>query len=310
MNITKIWESKLKNGIYGGLFPVADPVEKDWFYAGDGWGSYFASMKLRKYSLNTGEELNAASIKNGSRFLTFHPDKKTLFTGTDNKIFKLDRDNLAIVEKFDKRIQKYNDYCVSDDNNLLFLINHRSGFLFTYNLETKEGFKKKIGPCSEMIKISDHELDIFNGFSGTIIRYDWLKKTAKEILNIGIVYKTVIYQNKAFLQPGFIEHNSMNSWHIKPHNKIKIIDLSDLTKPAIEFSLNFDFDQFTISDNMLYTWMYRKLYAVSLDTHTLVSKTEVNKDEYIMSVFGDQKKILTENRKEETNMMSCYSLVL
>jgi hypothetical protein len=307
MNITKHWESKLKNGIYGGLFPVTDPLEQDWFYAGDGWGSYFASMKLRRYSLSTGEELNTASIKNGSRFLTFHTDQKTLFTGTGNKIFKLDRDSLTILEKFDKKVQKYNDYCVSDDHNLLFLMNYRAGFLFTYNLDTKEGFRKKIGPCSEMIKVSDHELDIFNGFSGKIIRYDWLKKSATEIHDIGIVYKTMHYQNKAFLQPGFIESDSMNIWHIKPQNKIKIIDLSDLKKPAVEFSLNFDFNQFAVSGNLLYAWMNQKLYAVSLDTHILVSKTEVDKNEYIMSIFGEQKRILTENRKEETRTMSCYS---
>jgi hypothetical protein len=100
--ISKIWTTNIKNGIFGGLLPVIDPFEKNWLYVGDGWGASFASMKLRKFSLCTGEEIQSVYIKNNVRCLTFNVNQIDLFAVTNNKIFQVNRNTLEVYKKFEK----------------------------------------------------------------------------------------------------------------------------------------------------------------------------------------------------------------
>ena len=95
-----IWKTTLKNGIYGSLTPpLADPFNPDHFYVADGWGSKYASMRLHKLSFSTGKEVANVLIRNSVRCMYFSADGQYIFALTDNKIFQLSRETLAVVKK-------------------------------------------------------------------------------------------------------------------------------------------------------------------------------------------------------------------
>ena len=98
-----IWKTTLKNGIYGGLTPpLADHFNPDHFYVADGWGSKYASMRLHKLSFSTGKEVANVLIRNSVRCMYFSTDGQYIFAITDNKIFQLSRETLAVVKNTKK----------------------------------------------------------------------------------------------------------------------------------------------------------------------------------------------------------------
>ena len=55
MELRKQWTIAMKQNIGGGgiMPPVLDPFDPSVFYVSDGWGSYYASIRLRKLSVET-----------------------------------------------------------------------------------------------------------------------------------------------------------------------------------------------------------------------------------------------------------------
>ena len=80
-----LWRKRLKNGIFGGIAPTQDPFDADVFYVADGWGSSYASMRLRRMSFATGEETASALLRNAVRCMHFVADKRRVFAVTDSK---------------------------------------------------------------------------------------------------------------------------------------------------------------------------------------------------------------------------------
>ena len=60
MEVCKKWTVQMKNNISGGAVmpPVLDPFDSSVFYVSDGWYSYYSSIRLRRLSVETGEELS------------------------------------------------------------------------------------------------------------------------------------------------------------------------------------------------------------------------------------------------------------
>lgn len=140
-----IWKTTLKNGIYGGLTPpLADPFNPDHFYIGDGWGSKYASMRLHKLSFSTGKEVANVLIRNSVRCMYFSADGQYIFAITDNKIFQLSRETLAVVKKHEKGIPKFSDYVASNDQDTLILMNFNSITVTAYNYIEESTRKKRI----------------------------------------------------------------------------------------------------------------------------------------------------------------------
>src|SRR5688572_8491303 len=186
--ISKVWTSTTKNRIFGGLFPVIDPFEKNWLYVGDGWGSTFSSMKLRKFSLSSGQEIQSVYMNNNVRCLNFNINQTDLFAVTNNKIIQLNRKTLDVTKKFEKGIQQHSDYVVSNDQDSLLMMNHRMEFLFIYNYKNEKGFKKKIGPCSGIFKKSDLEYYIFSGYKGKVFVYNLKENSATDVLTTDVFH--------------------------------------------------------------------------------------------------------------------------
>ena len=140
-----IWKTTLKNGIYGSLTPpLADPFNPDHFYVADGWGSMYASMRLHKLSFSTGKEVANVLIRNTVRCMYFSADGQHIFALTDNKIFQLSRETLAVVKKHEKGIPKFSDYVASNDQDTLILMNFNGITVTAYNYIEESAKKKRI----------------------------------------------------------------------------------------------------------------------------------------------------------------------
>ena len=102
-----LWRKRLENGIFDAIVPTQDPFDADVFYVADGWGSSYASMRLRRMSFATGEETASALLRNAVRCMHFSADAQHIFAVTDSKIYRLRRGSLQIEEKYEKGVPKY-----------------------------------------------------------------------------------------------------------------------------------------------------------------------------------------------------------
>lgn len=217
------WETTLKNPIMNGLSPVIDPFEKDKFLISDGWGSTYASMKLRKLSLANGDEVCSSFIKNTTRCIHFDADAKSIAAVSDNKIFLIDRNSMKLIEKFEDKISKYCDYINSDDAGRYYMMNYRSGSLFVFDVRNGIGKRKKVGSCGGIFKIGHREMIVLKPFEGSISIFD----VAKEKFIREIEYSTfhqghISCSGALFLRLGkqHLEENT-NSF-IDPIDKLRI----------------------------------------------------------------------------------------
>lgn len=99
MKLTQKWSVCLKNNILGAadvMSPTIDPYDPAAFYISDGWNTSYAAMRLRKLSLETGEELANALVRSAVRYIDVNPD--TIYALLDKRILKLDRKDLKILE--------------------------------------------------------------------------------------------------------------------------------------------------------------------------------------------------------------------
>ena len=170
-----LWKTELKNGIYGGLTPpLADPFNPDHFYIGDGWGSKYASMRLHKLSFSTGKEVANVLIRNSVRCMYFSADGQYIFAITDNKIFQLSRETLAVVKKHEKGIPKFSDYVASNDQDTLILMNFNSITVTAYNYAEESTRKKRIKGegCALITREKADTYLIASYQNGVIQRYD------------------------------------------------------------------------------------------------------------------------------------------
>ena len=170
-----IWKTTLKNGIYGGLTPpLADHFNPDHFYVTDGWGSKYASMRLHKLSFSTGKEAANVLIRNNVRCMYFSTDGQHIFALTDNKIFQLSRETLAVVKKHEKGIPKFSDYVASNDQDTLILMNFNGITVTAYNYVEESVRKKRIKGegCALITQEKPDTYLIASYQNGVIQRYD------------------------------------------------------------------------------------------------------------------------------------------
>ena len=309
MKIVKLWSSNLKNGIYGGLFPVIDPFDNDCFYVADGWGSSYPSMKLRKFALSSGKEIQSVYIRNNVRCLNFEVNGTDLFAVTNDKIILLDRNSLGVVAKFEKGIQRYNDYITSNNSDTLLMMNHRMEFLFVFNHKTKVGRKKKIGSCCGIFRESESEYYVFNGRDGKILIYDIVKNSVSELMHTDIFHSVQLCGNNvALLRLGYLEYDAGNAWQIRPTSKFRIIDMT-AGRARGDFDTGVDFHSFRLDNESLYLWKQNDIWLYSMDHKSRIIKVSTDRNEYIMGIFPKEGKVLTESdTKSDNKVLYCYDL--
>ncbi len=170
MELYKKWSIHMKNNISGGgvMPPVLDPFDPAVFYVSDGWGSYYSSMRLRKLSAETGEELTSVLTRDCTRCV--HIEKDRMFAVLNKRILELDRSDLSVRRAYKKGVPQYMDYAGFNGGDTLLLMNWNGGFLNVFDLNTEKTRKKKVDTCCGIWKENDNSFLVLNG--SAILRYD------------------------------------------------------------------------------------------------------------------------------------------
>lgn len=100
----------------------------------DGWGVAFSALRLREFDLNDGRELATARLGNAPRALALDADGSWL-AATDTKLFRLDRSDLRLMNKWTSRVPKYSDNLIAGAG-FVHTVNHASAGLHAINLTT------------------------------------------------------------------------------------------------------------------------------------------------------------------------------
>jgi hypothetical protein len=76
-------------------------------YTGDGWGSTYPSMRIRRLDLRTGAETASFRAFNSLRCSTLIREGRSLIAILDDKILELDAQTLEERRRWDKRVPRY-----------------------------------------------------------------------------------------------------------------------------------------------------------------------------------------------------------
>ncbi|MCI8303109.1 MAG: hypothetical protein HFF52_00605 [Lawsonibacter sp.] len=170
MELYKKWSIHMKNNIGGGgvMPPVLDPFDPTVFYVSDGWGSYYSSMRLRKLSAETGEELASVLTRDCTRCV--HIEEDRMFAVLNKRLLELDRSDLHVRRAYKKGVPQYMDYAGFNGEDKLLLMNWNGGFLNVFDLNTEKTRKKKVDTCCGIWRENENSFLILNG--SAILRYD------------------------------------------------------------------------------------------------------------------------------------------
>ncbi|MDR2921622.1 MAG: hypothetical protein LBV72_19935 [Tannerella sp.] len=301
------WTKDLQNPIYRGLYPAIDPYDPLHCYIGDGWGSTFPSMKLRRISLETGGETASFRIKNTPRCI--YIDKDKIFAASDNKFFILNRETLTLKKKIEKNILQYADYMEFDGKDHILLMNHRGNYLVILNYLQEKSKKKKIArSCRGIYKQSPGKFWIMDSYSGEIICYDLEKNTHQILLKDKTFTQSEIVDfETAYLRGGDIVERQ-NIAYVELNSKFRIISLQ--TKECIdEFEIPFEFEKFNLSSDKenLFLSGRNKFTVFSLKQKNITGQYIFEEQEEIISfIHGKSDTLFTYNHN--ANKLSCFVL--
>ncbi len=304
------WIIDLKNPIYRGFYPKIDPFDRKHFYIGDGWGSTFPSMKLRKLNIETGLEINSVRIRNSIRAIHFEANSEKLFVASDNRVFMLNRSTLEIIKNFRKGILKYSDFISSNDENKLLIMNYRGKFLMIFDYSIGKGIKKKIGEsCAGIFQETNGTFLIFDSFKGTILRYNILQNSSELLYETSPFSRALLHENgMVYLKHGRIEYGEQGIWSIKSTRDIEMFDINSLESKRI---VNFDTENenFLVSENgndFLF-WNNNHFQIISIPDGRLKQEYKFDSGFQILNIMEKQNKIFLYPNHKNDNRLFCYS---
>ena len=181
VELYKKWSVHMKNNIGGGgvMAPAVDPFDPSVFYVSDGWGSLYASMRLRKLSAETGEELASVLTRDSTRCV--HIEEDRMFAVLNKRLLELDRSNLCVRCAYKKGVPQYMDYAGFNGEDKLLLMNWNGGFLNVFDLNTEKTRKKKVDTCCGIWKENENSFLVLNG--SAVLRYDLAGNTLKKLFD-------------------------------------------------------------------------------------------------------------------------------
>lgn len=112
MGVNQKWTTQMKNNISGIMRPQIDCFDKSVFYVSDGLFSTYSSMRFRKMSVETGEELANVLARDATRCI--YCDREYVYAFLDKRILKLHKSDLTVANAYKERIPRYTDYVDSD----------------------------------------------------------------------------------------------------------------------------------------------------------------------------------------------------
>ena len=182
MELRKRWSARMKNHISGGgvMAPVADPFDPSVFYVSDGWGSYYASIRLRKLSVETGEELKNVLTRDCVRCI--HVEEDRLFAILNKRILELDRETLEVRQAYKKGVPQHMDFVGFNGVDKLVMMNWMGGFLNIFDLNTEKTQRKKTSNCCGILKETPNSFLVMDGES--VLRYNLEKNKFQKLIDV------------------------------------------------------------------------------------------------------------------------------
>lgn len=155
-----LWQSRLQNrlrDIGENILIKGDRA----FYVGD--NDEQKQMKLRKFSLASGEQLAGAPFRDFTRAATFDDDGRTLVVlGFIDTIYKFNAADLALISKHKKGVLKYGNFiALSSKGGDKKAITATDDTLFIYDFETQTGMRKRLKGCTAIFKQDELNFLIF-----------------------------------------------------------------------------------------------------------------------------------------------------
>lgn len=163
-----LWQSRLQNrlrDIGENVLIKGDHA----FYAGD--NDEQKQMKLRKFSLASGEQLAGAPFRDFTRAATFDDDGRALVVlGFIDTIYKFNAADLALISKYKKGVLKYGNFiALSSKGGDKKAITATDDTLFIYDFKMQTGTRKRLKGCVAIFKQDELNFLIFTR-SGQIYR--------------------------------------------------------------------------------------------------------------------------------------------
>ena len=155
-----LWQSRLQNRLRDIGENVLIKGDRA-FYAGD--NDEQKQMKLRKFSLASGEQLAGAPFRDFTRTATFDDDGRTLVVlGFIDTIYKFNAADLALISKHKKGVLKYGNFiALSSEGSDKKAITATDDTLFIYDFKTRTGMRKRLKGCTAIFKQDELNFLIF-----------------------------------------------------------------------------------------------------------------------------------------------------
>lgn len=305
--MNKRWTVELKNSIQGnGIPPTQDPFDASVFYIADGWGSTYASMRIRKLSCETGEEQASTLIKNMTRCI--HINENQIYAVSEKKILELNRKTLDIEHIYKEKVPQYSSYVESDNKGTLLLMCHGGDFFYTFSLNDNKRTGKKLKGCCGMANIDKNNFLIFSCYDG-VFKYNLEKNTLERVIKTTEPFPDCMIgkSNDLIVHCGkLIEATRDTTEHFEPLSKI-VLYKSLLETDREEIDTNVVFEKMQLSENgeNLYLYKDNALWLYSLKERKIVYSHTYAEKTRILSVFDAQKLVFTYEHPNN-NVLTCW----
>ena len=234
-----LWQSRLQNR----LRDIGENVlikGNHAFYAGD--NDEQKQMKLRKFSLASGEQLACAPFRDFTRAATFDDDGRTLVVlGFIDTIYKFNAADLALISKHKKGVLKYGNFiALSSKDGDKKAITATDDTLFIYDFETQTGTRKRLKGCTAIFKQDELNFLIFTR-SGQIYRLNLSSCELKIIAKTCPMMQVQRAGGRYCIRVGEAGENG----EIEGANELVFTDANFNVKFCVK--LDFDFDKFELA---------------------------------------------------------------
>ena len=236
-----LWQSRLQNrlrDIGENVLIKGDHA----FYVGD--NDEQNQMKLRKFSLESGEQLACAPFRDFTRAATFDNDGRTLVVlGFIDAIYKFNAADLALISKHKKGMLKYGNFiALSSKDGDKKAITATDDTLFIYDFETQTGMRKRLKGCAATFKQDELNFLIFTR-SGQIYGLNLSSCELKIIAKACPMAQVQRVKGGYCIRAGEASENG----EIESANELVFTDANFNVKFRVK--LDFDFDKFELAAN-------------------------------------------------------------
>ncbi|WP_291938185.1 hypothetical protein [Campylobacter sp.] len=199
-------------------------------------------MKLRKFSLASGEQLAGAPFRDFTRAATFDDDGRTLVVlGFIDTIYKFNAADLALISKHKKGVLKYGNFiALSSKDGDKKAITATDDTLFIYDFKTQTGTRKRLKGCTAIFKQDELNFLIFTR-SGQIYGLNLSGCELKIIAKTCPMTQAQRASGGYCIRAGEAGENG----EIKSANELVFTDANFNVKFYVK--LDFDFDRFELA---------------------------------------------------------------